>query len=98
MIGPPHRAAFRPTHQRRLPTTAPQIRQYATLPIRAAPPRAAHAPKHEAARAHGQGPVSPRQGHTTRASLVAESTREIVGPTGRPPPSVAAPRVDAPNK
>ena len=69
-------------------------------PIREPPHRrgpAAYSPEHKAARAHGQGPVRPRQEATQRARLAAESPRELAGPTGRPPRSVAAPR-DVPNK
>ena len=67
-------AVSNPSDQRRLPTTAPQIRQNTSLPIRAAPPRAAHTPKHKPQGHTAKGPSAAAKNHTERA------------PRGRKPP------------
>ena len=95
MIGPPHRAAFRPTHQRRLThksPTDPPTRARASPSARPAAPRTAR--KHKAARPRGQGRVSPRQEqHRTRASRPLAPEKSWGQPAGavvrgaRKPPS-----------
>jgi len=98
MIGPPHRAAFRPTHQRRLIHKSPTDPPRPQPPHRAAPTRAAHSPKHKAARSRPTRTRQPRPRAPQSARFAAESSREVVGPTGRPPPSVAAPLRRAPEQ
>ncbi len=87
------RAASNPSDQRRLPTTAPQIRQNTSLPIRAAPPRAAHTPKHKPQGHTAKGPSAAAKNHTERAPRGRKPPRNRGA--SRPPPSVAALRVDA---
>ena len=83
MIGPPHRAAFRPTHQRRLTHKSP------TDPPRPQPPPsrgpAAGRALPETQSRKGTRPTRTRQppSRATQSARVDESPREVVGPTGR---------------
>ena len=87
----PAHAPASPTHNS---PTAPPMRE---PPLRADRRAPRTGPKHKAARAHGQGPVSPRQEpHRERVPRGREPPRNRGA--SRPPPSVAAPRVDTPQQ
>ena len=76
MIGPPHRAAFRPTHQRRLTHNSPTDPPTREPPHRRGPAaRRATAPQATKPQGHtAKDPLAPVKSHTKRA------------PRGRKPP------------